>query len=180
MEREERHLERHPDGDEGEGGDGGAAAGDGAELLGHVDEVQGAGHHEQQPDADDVEGGADRAQHEVLIGGDERAPVAPHGDERIGGEGRDLEEDEGVEGVARDRDAEEASEGEKEDAVVPAAPLGRDFVGDRARRPGHHQRGHQRDDDEHQCIGLVDPVFDADGRRPTAEGVGDRAAFLHL
>ena len=77
-----------------------------AQPPGQVRHVQGAGHHVEQPDPDEEEGRADRAEDEVAERGEQRRAPGAEGDQGVGRQRRDLEEDEDVECIPGDRHAQ--------------------------------------------------------------------------
>ncbi len=115
MQREQGQLETDAGDDEGKGDQQRPVGADGGDPLGQVGHVEGAGQSVQQADADDEEGRADGAHHQVGIGGGQCSAVTgrPQGDQHVGGERGDLKEHEGVEGVAGDHHAEQPGEAQK-------------------------------------------------------------------
>jgi hypothetical protein len=144
-----------------------------ADARGHLGGVQRAGHLVHEPDADEHEGAAQRAEEQVVERRREGAPLAAQGHQRVGGERRDLEEDEHVERVARDHHAHEAGHAHEEQGVEEdLAALQLIACAARAEADGHGGEGAH--DDGHVGARVVDAQLDADGRAPAAERVADR------
>ena len=180
MEREERHLEGDPHGEKREGHERGPDPLGGRQPGRHVRHVQSPGHLVHETDADEDERGPDRAHHEVLEGRGQRLPAAPEGDERVGGERRDLEEDEDVEQVPGDRDAEQPRETEQIQRAEEVVAARRDLVRQAARRIGENERGDAGHEEEDEGAERVDPVLDSPGRGPAPHSVADGAALEHI
>ena len=130
VERKQGELQADADGDEGERREHRSRRLDGGETLGDQAEIERAGHHVEEADADNIEGCADGAEDQVLVGGDERPTIAAERDQGVARQRRDLEKDESVERVAGDRDAEQAGQRQQIHGVEPGDPVGRDFRGD--------------------------------------------------
>ncbi len=180
VQREQRQLERDTDGEEGQRGEHGTRAFDGAQALGHVGEVEHAGHQVEEADADDDEGRADRAHDQVAVGRGQRTAVAAQRDQHVSGQRGDFEEDEDVEGVAGDGDAEQAGQAEAEHRVVEVVQLARDLAFDAGAAVGQDHGRHAGHQHQHEAGQPVHAVLDAPGRRPAAELVGDDAQLAHL
>jgi hypothetical protein len=116
----------------------------------------------------------------VLVGREQRAPVASERDQHVGRQRRDLEEDEDVERVAGDRDAQQPGQGQQEHRVEEVLLRGRDLVGDRAPRIRQHDRGDAGHQHEHERRQAVDAVFDPPRRRPAADRIRQRALLVDL
>ena len=180
VQREQRQLQRDAHREEGQRRQHRPRALHGGEALAHVGHVQRARHQVREADADDEEGGTDRAHDQVLVGRHQPAAVAPERDQHVGGQRRHLQEHEDVEGVAGDGDAQQPGQAQQEHRVEQIVLLRRHLGLDAGPAVGQHHRrdaGH-----EHQNEGAerIDPVFDAPGRWPAADGIGDRAALAHL
>ena len=152
----------------------------GRHAFGQVRDVEGAGLGVEEADPDQDQRSPDGADDEILIGGRQRSPALPLRDEHVARERGDFEKDVDIEGIAGRGDAEQPGQREQEDGVEEVAPLGPDLPLHARPRIGHHQRGGAREDQEDEGVDAIQPVLDADGGRPAAEAVGDRAAAHHL
>ena len=129
----------------------------------------------READADEDEGGPDRAHDEVAERRRQRPAILAHANQDVSRQRGDLEEHEEVEGIARDRDAEQACEGEEVDAVEEVVLRRGDLGADAGAGERHGHRGDAGDDNQHEGVDRVDPVLDAPRHRPAAELVGDHA-----
>ena len=179
MEGKDRGLESQAENHEHHARGHRAGVGDLAEPSGHVRHVQGAGHHVEQPDPDEEEGRADRAEHEVAERGEQGGASGAEGDQGVGRQRRDLQEDEDVEHVPGDRHAEHPGEAQQPRGVEEPDALAADLARDA--EPGVHQRQGARagHDHQHQGVQRVEPVLDAPRRRPSSKEIGDLRAVRH-
>jgi hypothetical protein len=115
MQRHHRGLEPEADDDEGEGDGHGRRVVVMRQALGQVGHVERAGDDIEEADADQVEGGANGAHHQVAEGRGQGAAVArrAHGNQGVGRQRGHFEEDEEVEGVAGNGDADQAGEAQQ-------------------------------------------------------------------
>ena len=180
MQRQQRRFQHQADGDEAGGGADRRGIRDRGQARRHVGEIQRAGHHVDQADADQVEGRADGAHHQVLVGRGQPAPGLARGDQHIGGERGDLQEDEDVEGVAGDRDAEQARDAEQPGGVEQMLLVGRDLGRHHGARIGRYHGGDAGDDHQHVGVDQVDLIDDAPGGGPAAELIGPDAVVQHM
>ena len=175
VQREQRDLQRDADGDEGQRCQRRPRIAHRRQPHRQVRKIQCAGLQIQQADADHVQGGADGAHQQVLVGRHQRPAVATHRDQHVGRQRRDLEEHEQIEGVAGQQDAEQARQAQHHHRVEEIMLLRTDFRTDATAAVGHHEHADQRHDEGNEGVGGVDPVFDTERRRPIADGVRDHA-----
>ena len=168
MQREHRQLEPDAHGEEREARPHRAGIPHRRQPRRQVLHVQRAGHHVQKADADQDEGGSDGAHHQVIEGRGQRAAVAPHADQRVGRQRRDLQEHEHVEGIARGDDARQAGEGQHERGVEARDQRLWDLARDALPGRHHHQGRNGGDDKQHVGAQGVDAVFDPPGWCPAA------------
>ena len=166
------HHEHHPRGH-------GPSVGHVADPNREIRHVQGTGHHVEQPDADEEERRPDRAEDEIPERGEQRGGAGAEGDQGVGRQRGDLEEDEHVEHVAGDRDAEYAGQAQQPRGVEESDPLAADLARDA--EPRMHERHGARAAHDHydQRVQRIDAVLDAPGRRPASEQVGDLRPVRH-
>ena len=114
----------------------------GRDPLGEIDHVQRPGDGIDEADTDNIEGGADRADNQVIVAGDQRAPVpaGPKRDENDRRQRRDFKEHEQVEGIARHHQAGQSPAG-KQPGGIGLAGVGLNDLG-KKRRTGK-QRHHE-------------------------------------
>ena len=179
VQRKHRRLDHQTDRQEAERDEHGTlrlAVGD---ACREIDHVQRAGRRVQEADADQDEARPDAAEHEVAEARRQRAPIVAEGDQHVGGERGDLEEDEDVERVAGDDDAEQAGHAEQPGGVEEVLLLGLDALVDALARVDQHDGADRGDQHQHRRVEGVDVVLDAGRRRPAADRVADRAALEH-
>jgi hypothetical protein len=184
VEREEGHLDPHPDQDQDEGDLDHLRVGQvlrGDDLL-DVDHVQAAGLEVEVAHAEQVERRADRPHDDVVEGGQGRPLALAHGDQRVAGQRGHLQEHVEVEGVAGEGHADQAGGGEEEQRVEQRHLVRELFVHPAGREKAREQ-GHRRDRHGDEAVDVVDPELDSDAPRsapkivPTAEEVLDLAAL---
>jgi hypothetical protein len=175
VQREQRQLDAHADGDEGERHPHRARVVHRRQALRQVRHVEGAGHHVHQADADEDEGCTDGAHDQVLEGGGKRAAVPAEADQHVGRQRGDFQEHEQVEGIAGDHDAEQAGEAQQITGVEGADVLIIQLLYHAAPGIGHDHGADDGDDKDHQGGEHIDAVLDTPGRGPGTEGVGDGA-----
>ena len=180
MQREQGHLQRNTDHQEAERHAQGAVLGHQRDAVAEIGHVQGPGRGVEQPDADHDEGGADGAHDQVLIRRHQRPAALAQGDQDIGRERRDFEEHEQVEGVARDRHPEHPGETQQKGDVEQVDATSRVFLVHALARIGQGHRADGGDDQQHEGVDAVDPVFDPPRCRPAAHFIADRPPFHHL
>ena len=180
VQRKQRELERDPDRDERKRRQHRALAVHVGEAHREVGQIERAGLEVQQADPDHEEGRADGAEDQVLVRRQQRAPVAAQRDQHIRRQRRDLEENEDVERVPGDGDAGQARQAQAmqrvEQIVLVARHLGRD-AGPGERRD---DRGDGAEEHQQECVGGIQPVLDAPGRRPAADLVAHDPVQLDL
>ena len=166
MQRKDCGLERQADRNESGCCKYRSLVGDFVDPILHVGEIQGAGHHVDQADADQVKRRTDRAHDQVFEDGRQRATIGSAGDQHIARERRNLHEDEDVERVAGDDDAGQAGEREQPRCKEERLAFGFYCCIEALSPAGQRERGSARDDQEQQRAKRVDPQFNAIGRRP--------------
>ena len=179
MQREERQLQCDPDGQEREGDRNRPRPLPVSQNLGdshsQVFHAERAGHHIEQPDADDIERRTDAAHDQVLERGGQCPAILPERDHRIRRERGDLEENEDVEDVASNRDSQQSRHRQDECRVEKRDPIFADFFRNALTRIKDRDRTDGRDDHRHESTHQIDPVLDTCRRSPASESVVDHA-----
>src|SRR5690606_6207746 len=141
----------------------------------HVGEVQRAGHHVHETDADKVEGGAERSQHEVPERGEECLTSCSSRDQDIATEGGDLHEYENVEHVAGHENAGEAGRGQEPRGVEQVLPFGGNLAIERGAREEERYARCAGDHEKQQRGKAIDDELNPPGCRPGTYLVGQHA-----
>ena len=122
------------------------------------------------------EGCADRPHDEVLVRGHQRTPVAAHRDQHIGGERRNLQEDEHVERIAGCGHAEQPRQTQRVHRVEEVVLLFGNLRGDALRTVQRDDEPDQRYEEQQEGIRGIDAVLDAPWRRPVTDRIRDNLA----
>ncbi len=171
VQREQRGFQGQPDRDEARRDQDGLLIRDFVNAQLHVRQVERAGHHVNQADADQVEGGADGAHQQVLEHGRQRSPVRPAGHQHVAGQRGDFHENENIEGVGRDQDAGQAGQRQQPGGVEQRLAAQFDLAFEAGLAGQQRQRGSAGYNQQQQRAETVDQQFDAVRRRPAAERV---------
>ena len=170
----ERHLERQAQHHEERARQDRAAPGQGRQQARHVLHVERAGGEVEKAHAQQVEAAGHGPQHQVAEGRHGGPAAVPAGDQGIGGQGGDLQEDVEVEEVPGEHHAGEPGQQQEHHRVHEQRLAGHLEA---HQRPRSHQRQEpQRGQQQrHEGRERVEHELDAQRRRPAAHGVVDLA-----
>ena len=177
MQREYRRLQGQANGDESRRDQNRVGVGHPADAGLHVGQVQGAGHHVDQADADQVEGGADGAHNQVLEHRRQSASVRPAGNQYIAGQRGDFHKHENIEGIGRYHNAGQARQRQQPCSVEQRLPLLLDLPVHTAPRSEQSQRRGTGDDEQNQRAERTDIQFNAVGGLPAAHVIAEVASL---
>ena len=180
MQGKQRQLQTQPHGQESQRHHDGAAVGDGGQDGRQIRHVQRTGHHVHHANADKVESGADGAHDQIPVSGGQGPLIPPQADHDIGRQRRNLQEHEKIKDVAGNGDPQQPRKVEKIHAIKQVDSRFLDLGFDAGPGERHDHRTDEGDDDQHEGVDGVDPVFDSPRRRPIPHRVMDDSRFPHL
>jgi len=91
----------------------------GAQTGRQIGKVERSGNDVQYTHPDDIHRCADGPHDEVLVGRQQSVAIAAQGNQRVGRQRGDFEENKRVESIARDHDAEQASKTQQVHGIEP-------------------------------------------------------------
>jgi len=135
----------------------------------HVVEVERAGLDVEVADAEQIKRGADRA-HDDVVEARQHGSAVAHSDQCVASQRGDFNQHVEIEGVVGHHDATKPRQ-QKQVERVEKRRLLADLIGDAGLGEHGVEQTDQHDGQHHQRRQSIEPVFDAEGRLPTAEPV---------
>ena len=173
MQREKRHFDPQPDQDKSDRRGCRDRSVQGRQDAGDIGHVQGAGENVDVADTEQVEAGTD-GPHDDVIETRKGCTAAAHGNQAIGSDRSDFEQDVKIEGITGQDQAEQAGDQDQIESEEGGFPAGQFLFNIFQRRDGCEQ-GDDRNQDHHHRAQVVDHQFDAEWRSPVADRVADPA-----